>query len=70
VLLLQEILRPFLLACQSRNPRLVGTVLGSIQRLLAHGAVSEDGRQSIIEALQQVSRAPAAGPVNELQLSF
>eukprot|EP00775_Hariotina_reticulata_P011566 gene11566-11710_t len=52
----KEILRPFLLACQSRNPRLVGTVLGSVQRLLAHGAVSDDGRQSIIEALHQVER--------------
>jgi hypothetical protein len=52
--LLQEILRPFLLVCESKNPRLIGIVLGSIQKLLAHNAVSDEGRTQIIQALQQV----------------
>jgi hypothetical protein len=51
---LQEILRPFLLVCESKNPRLIGAVLGSIQKLLAHNAVSDEGRQQIIQALHQV----------------
>lgn len=51
---LQEILRPFLLVCESKNPRLIGIVLGSIQKLLAHNAVSDEGRTQIIAALQQV----------------
>jgi Dimerisation and cyclophilin-binding domain of Mon2 len=54
----QEILRPFLLVCESRNPRLVGSVLGSLQKLLAHGAVSSEGRAAVIAALQQVERNP------------
>jgi hypothetical protein len=53
--ILQEILRPFLLVCESKNPRLIGIVLGSIQKLLAHNAVSDEGRTQIIAALQQVS---------------
>jgi hypothetical protein len=52
--ILQEILRPFLLVCESKNPKLIGTVLGSIQKLLAHDAVSDEGRNQIIQALQQV----------------
>lgn len=54
LLLQQEILRPFLLVCESKNPRLIGIVLGSIQKLLAHNAVSDEGRTQIIQALQQV----------------
>ena len=53
----QEILRPFLLVCESKNPRLIGIVLGSIQKLLAHNAVSDEGRVQIIQALQQVRQA-------------
>jgi hypothetical protein len=55
---LQEILRPFLLVCESKNPRLIGAVLGSIQKLLAHNAVSDEGRQQIIQALHQVCMLP------------
>ncbi|WIA43332.1 hypothetical protein OEZ86_009826 [Tetradesmus obliquus] len=53
----KEILRPFLLVCESKNPRLIGAVLGSIQKLLAHNAVSDEGRQQIIQALHQVERS-------------
>ena len=58
--ILQEILRPFLLVCESKNPRLIGTVLGSIQKLLAHNAVSDEGRTQIIQAMQQVNTGAAA----------
>lgn len=51
---LQDVLRPFLLVCETKNPKLIGSVLGSIQKLLAHNAVSEEGRVQIIQALQQV----------------
>eukprot|EP00878_Enallax_costatus_P040991 GHUV01047421.1.p1 GENE.GHUV01047421.1~~GHUV01047421.1.p1 ORF type:complete len:121 (+),score=25.71 GHUV01047421.1:332-694(+) len=50
----KEILRPFLLVCESKNPKLIGAVLGSIQKLLAHNAVSDEGRQQVIQALNQV----------------
>jgi hypothetical protein len=50
----QEILRPFLLVLEFRNPRLVGHALAAIQRMLANNAVSVEGRRAIIQALQQV----------------
>eukprot|EP00879_Flechtneria_rotunda_P006735 GHRR01007076.1.p1 GENE.GHRR01007076.1~~GHRR01007076.1.p1 ORF type:complete len:1255 (+),score=514.44 GHRR01007076.1:492-4256(+) len=53
----KEILRPFLLVCESKNPKLIGSVLGTIQKLLAHNAVSDEGRQQIIHALNQVERS-------------
>lgn len=56
---LQEILHPFLLVCESRNPRLVGLALASIQKLLANDAVSAEGRAHILGALNQV-RGPGA----------
>jgi hypothetical protein len=57
---LQDILRPFLLVCESKNPRLISIVLGSIQTLLAHNAVSDEGRTQIVQALQQVRSAAGA----------
>lgn len=54
---LQEILRPFLLVCESRNPRLVGLALGSLQKLLSHDSVSLEGRQQVLGALLQVERS-------------
>lgn len=53
----QDVLRPFLLVCESRNPRLVGLALGSLQKLLAHDAASAEGRAAVLAALQQVERS-------------
>lgn len=50
-------LRPFLLVCESRNPRLVGLALGSLQKLLAHDAASTEGRQQVVAALLQAERS-------------
>jgi hypothetical protein len=54
----QEILHPFLLVCESRNPRLVGLALASIQKLLANDAVAQDGRVQILGALNHVRLLP------------
>jgi hypothetical protein len=53
----QEVLRPFLLVCESRNPRLVGLALGSLQKLLAHDAASAEGRGQVLAALLQVEKS-------------
>jgi hypothetical protein len=52
-----DILRPFLLVCESRNPRLVGLALGSLQKLLAHDAASAEGRAQVLAALLAVERS-------------
>lgn len=50
-------LRPFLLVCESRNPRLVSLALGSLQKLLAHDAVGPEGRGQVLAALLAVERS-------------
>ena len=50
----QELLRPFLLACETKNARLTVLALGCVQRLLANDAVSEDGTVAVITTLQHV----------------
>ena len=37
-------MRPLLLACESRNPRLVGPALGALQKLLSNDAAGDDAR--------------------------
>lgn len=56
VCFVQDILRPFLLVCASRNSRLLGLALASLQKLLAHDAVSVEGRAQMLQAMQQVRR--------------
>ena len=53
----KEVLRPFLLVCESRNPRLVGAALGSLQKLLAHDAAGDEGRAAVLAALLQAERS-------------
>lgn len=50
----QELLRPFLLACESKNAKLASIALVSFQKLLANDAVSDEGVQLIIAGLEQV----------------
>ena len=60
----QEVLRPFLMVCETKNARLVTLALGSLQKMLAHDAVNSDGRKLIMQALVQVRNAlpPARDP--------
>lgn len=53
----KHVLRPFLLVCESRNPRLVGAALGSLQKLLAHDAAGEEGRAQVVAALLQAEKS-------------
>jgi Dimerisation and cyclophilin-binding domain of Mon2 len=48
-------MKPFLLACEVKNPKLASMALVSLQKLLANDAVSEEGVTAIVEALEQVS---------------
>jgi Dimerisation and cyclophilin-binding domain of Mon2 len=50
----QELLKPFLLACESKNAKLASIALVSFQKLLANDAVSEEGVPLIIAGLEQV----------------
>lgn len=51
---LQEILKPFLLACESKNSKLASISLVCMQKMLANNGVSGEGRDVIVEALVQV----------------
>lgn len=51
---MQELLKPFLLACESKNAKLASIALVSFQKLLANDAVSEEGVPLIISGLEQV----------------
>lgn len=53
----KDILHPFLLVCETRNHRLLGHALSSIQKLLANNAVSDDGRELVIKTLLQVEKS-------------
>jgi hypothetical protein len=51
---LQEILRPFMLACESKHVGLVALGLACVQKMAANGAVHCDKFITILHALQQV----------------
>lgn len=50
----QDIIKPFLLACEVKNTKLVSIALVSIQRMLANNAVCSEGVESIVGAMEQV----------------
>lgn len=52
----QDTLRPFIIACESKTPKLVVTALGAIQKLLANDAIAPQRVESVLSALQQVQR--------------
>jgi hypothetical protein len=37
----EEVLRPFFLACESKNTKLVGMAVHSVQKLIAQGAIAK-----------------------------
>eukprot|EP01137_Pigoraptor_chileana_P005447 Opistho-2@48521 len=47
----EDILRPFILGCDSKNPRLVQLSVHCIQRLISHNAVSQAAVEPILLAL-------------------
>jgi Dimerisation and cyclophilin-binding domain of Mon2 len=58
----QELLKPFLLACESKNAKLASIALVSFQKLLANDAVSEEGVPLIIAGLEQVDHMQILQP--------
>ncbi|GMH33400.1 hypothetical protein BSKO_01234 [Bryopsis sp. KO-2023] len=57
----KEILRPFSLACETKNARLASLALGCIQKLLANNCVSPEGRTSVVAVLQHVEKGSDEG---------
>lgn len=53
----KELLRPFLLACETKNTRLTVLALTSVQKLLANEVLSEEGVAAVITTLQHVERS-------------
>lgn len=49
----EEILKPFLLACDSKQLKLVVAGLSSLQRMISHNAVPSESMPIIIKALRQ-----------------
>ncbi len=47
-------MKPFLLACESKNSKLASIALISFQKLLANDAVSDEGVSLIVTGLEQV----------------
>ena len=60
----QDLLKPFLLACESKNAKLASIALVSFQKLLANDAVSDEGVQSMIRGLEQVGPPPPPQPLS------
>ncbi|KAK9811035.1 hypothetical protein WJX73_008056 [Symbiochloris irregularis] len=52
----KEALKPFLMACESKNPKLASIALMSLQKLLASGIVPLEDMLTIIKALEQVEK--------------
>ncbi|CAD7699922.1 unnamed protein product [Ostreobium quekettii] len=57
----KDVLRPFVLACETKNSRLTSHALGCIQRLLANDAVSAEGRVAVITVLQHLEKSHDEG---------
>lgn len=48
-------LKPFLLACDTKSPKLASLALVSLQKLLTRYAVADDTMLVVIKALEQVA---------------
>ena len=53
----KDILKPFLMACESKSSKLANIAMVSIQKLCAHDALSDDGILSVAAAIEQVGTA-------------
>lgn len=52
----QEIIQPFLIACETKNSKLAVTSLGCMQKLLANDAVALERVHGVVASLQHVER--------------
>ncbi|KAI9013095.1 hypothetical protein BC832DRAFT_279766 [Gaertneriomyces semiglobifer] len=60
-----EVLRPFLLSCETKNPKLIPIAVGCLQRLITHQAVPESSVMHILQALSDLINSSV-----ELQLKI
>lgn len=56
----QELLRPFLQACEFKNGKLVTVAFSSFQKFVQNKAIGPEGRSQIIKALTAVGCSEAA----------
>ena len=59
---LQEALKPYIMACESKSAKLASMSLVSLQRLLAHNMLAADELLIAIQALEQVQLLPCSFP--------
>ena len=50
----KEILKPFLMGCESKSSKLANISMGSIQRLSTHAGLSDEGILSVAAVIEQV----------------
>ena len=50
----KEVLKPFIMGCESKSSKLASIAMVSIQKLSAHDALSDDGILLIAAAMEQV----------------
>ena len=50
----EEIIKPFLLCCESKNTKLITLALSALHKLVSHGAVPDGGISIIIETLHRL----------------
>mmetsp|Transcript_3256 Transcript_3256/g.4804 ORF Transcript_3256/g.4804 Transcript_3256/m.4804 type:complete len:1393 (+) Transcript_3256:51-4229(+) len=65
----QELINPFIRACESKNPKLLNTSLTSLQFILSHNAINNEGGYGIIiETITMLSRYPNCDEATQLKL--
>ncbi|KAK9766990.1 Endocytosis and vacuole integrity protein, variant 2 [Basidiobolus ranarum] len=62
----EETLRPFFLACQTKNLKLTTIAISCLQRLILHNAIPESSAKSILKSLSEI----ASNGVLEVQLKI
>ncbi|KAJ3356238.1 Endocytosis and vacuole integrity protein [Allomyces javanicus] len=62
-----EVLRPFLLACETKQPKLVSIAVGGIQRLVSHKAIA-DGPVTLRTVIQQLNDVSSVSMDVQLKL--
>ncbi|ORX90356.1 hypothetical protein K493DRAFT_409906 [Basidiobolus meristosporus CBS 931.73] len=62
----EDTLRPFFLACQSKNLKLTTIAISCLQRLILHNAIPESSAKSILKSLAEI----ASNGILEVQLKI
>lgn len=58
---LQELLKPLALGCDTKSTRIIALCLSTVQKMLANGAVSQEGVEAVLAMLGRVERSGDEG---------